>query len=576
MTTVKGAVKELISDRLLRRQMGHHPGELTPDDERVLAVVRKSVPTDEFTISQFLLGSRYWGDRLDRVFGARSTMIDVGCGGGNWVLAAARQGRSVLGVDLHEARLACARAVMEAEGPNVGTARLVAASGTELPLPDGSTSAILCFNVLTVMGVPIGTVLKEFRRVAAENARVYVTVTGPGYVAYLTVQSLLRPSLVRLYSLLHVYVRTLLYLLGLRPQPHAWTTRAVFHAAAEKSGWMILHEGDEGTITREIQAPVFRPRFLGLPFMREYVLAVRGPADESSRGIGALEQLADNAAGRLSDVSYWDSILAAAVLPRENSRMVYNYRLMMDFVERFLRPLAGRSFLEIGCGSSGWLPYFARTYGFTVSGVDYSEVGCRLAQENLRMLQIPYGEIVCSDVFAWNTDRRYAVVFTYGVVEHFENPAELVSVCRRLCEPGGVVVTLVPNLRGIVGLLSRIFVPEIYAMHRVLTRTELARMHELCGLSVLRCEYVGNFTLGLIPWTKSGHWFFRAGTRRREFCLKVMWVFDRNIGRLWNLLGVQLKTPLWSPYVIAVAANSDTVAPGRSGGMSGQYTGGGQ
>ena len=33
----------------------------------------------------------------------------------------------------------------------------------------------------------------------------------------------------------------------------------------------------------------------------------------------------------------------------------------------------GKTLLEIGCGGSNWLPYFAREYNFIIAGLDYSE-----------------------------------------------------------------------------------------------------------------------------------------------------------------------------------------------------------
>jgi len=71
----------------------------------------------------------------------------------------------------------------------------------------------------------------------------------------------------------------------------------------------------------------------------------------------------------------------------------------MNFIDDIIKSSDYKTFIEIGCGSSGWLPYFAKKYGLLVSGLDYSEVGCRLAEENLKMQNIQYGEIICKDIF---------------------------------------------------------------------------------------------------------------------------------------------------------------------------------
>ncbi len=125
---------------------------------------------------------------------------------------------------------------------------------------------------------------------------------------------------------------------------------------------------------------------------------------------------------KLSSQEYWDQVLEKAKLPRVNTSRSYHYKVTMDFISTYLRDHEYTSFFEVGCGSSGWLPYFAQTYGFTVSGIDYSPVGCKLAVENLRILDIPYGEIICKDIFEKDcTDgKKYDIVFSYGVIEHFE------------------------------------------------------------------------------------------------------------------------------------------------------------
>lgn len=53
--------------------------------------------------------------------------------------------------------------------------------------------------------------------------------------------------------------------------------------------------------------------------------------------------------------------------------------------EYFLRWRLGAKdfFLEIGCARSRWLPYFAKEFGFEVSGIDYSEVGSQQATQIL-------------------------------------------------------------------------------------------------------------------------------------------------------------------------------------------------
>jgi hypothetical protein len=82
----------------------------------------------------------------------------------------------------------------------------------------------------------------------------------------------------------------------------------------------------------------------------------------------------------LTDADYWsgqwrESALPAAIRPETAEPLAREY---CRFFTDVLPNRSGR-FLEIGCGCSVWLPFFARL-GFEIAGLDYSDVGCRQAR----------------------------------------------------------------------------------------------------------------------------------------------------------------------------------------------------
>jgi 2-polyprenyl-3-methyl-5-hydroxy-6-metoxy-1,4-benzoquinol methylase len=255
---------------------------------------------------------------------------------------------------------------------------------------------------------------------------------------------------------------------------------------------------------------------------------------------------------RLSSKEHWDSVLSGALLPRIHTARIYNYYVVMKFVDEILRREKKKTFLEIGCGSSGWLPYFARTYGFTVSGIDYSDIGCRLAEENLRMQGIPFDEIICQDLFEWRSEKKYDVIFSYGVVEHFEQPERVIKICYDHLETGGLIVTLVPNLQGLMGFLGRWVVPEVYKMHKVISRESLRASHCACGFTEIKSGYAGTFSLAVVPWSRSGSRLLREGSPARRFSLKLISLLDRGLTVLLKTLRLEVPSRFASPYVISV------------------------
>jgi len=261
---------------------------------------------------------------------------------------------------------------------------------------------------------------------------------------------------------------------------------------------------------------------------------------------------------KLSTQKYWDEVLKSAQLPRVNTPSTYVYSVTMKYVHPVLSRNNYSTFFEVGCGSSGWLPYFARKYGYRVSGLDYSEVGCELARKNLELLKIPFGEILCKDFFLPNpTDgRRYDVVFSYGVIEHFSRPDEVVGIFKSMLNKGGVMITLIPNFKGLMGKLTKYFMRDVYDIHNVITAQQLASFHTSNSLRIVKNGYAGIFALGVMPWTKSNHWLFRKNTVRRRVSLFVIKAADKVLGTILRILPFDIPSRIFSPYIICIARNS--------------------
>jgi len=264
------------------------------------------------------------------------------------------------------------------------------------------------------------------------------------------------------------------------------------------------------------------------------------------------EQFSDK---KLSPKEYWDEVLKSAHLPRCHTRDNYNYSVTMDFVEKSIRSGKYKTFIEIGCGSSGWLPYFAKTYNLLVSGLDYSKIGCRLCEENLKMQNIAYDEIICKDIFSPNctNGKKYDIVFTYGVIEHFNHPNEIMQIIISLLNPNGLCITLVPNINGINGVISTIFVKEIYDMHYSFTKESLQESHRGGRVDIVTCEYAGNFTFAVLPLIRSKLWIIREGTLRSKIFNKMISIIDRIITSFYRALKINMPSKLYSPYIICIA-----------------------
>lgn len=257
-----------------------------------------------------------------------------------------------------------------------------------------------------------------------------------------------------------------------------------------------------------------------------------------------------NSPDKLSSEEYWDSVLSGAKLPRVNRHK--HYYITMEFLDSVLSTEGKKTFMEVGAGSSGWLPYFAQKYGYIVSGLDYSDVGCKLARENLRILNLKYDEILCLDLFDWKGDKKYDIIFSYGVIEHFEEPEVVIRIFREHLNNDGVIITLIPNLCGLMGALSKLFVPEIYKIHKVISLEELTELHLKNGFNDIKTNYAGMFLLSVIPWERSEHFLFKAGSLQRSLNLFLIKLFNKLITMIDRFLGLQVRSRYFSPYIISI------------------------
>ncbi|MGE0811075.1 MAG: class I SAM-dependent methyltransferase [Immundisolibacter sp.] len=202
--------------------------------------------------------------------------------------------------------------------------------------------------------------------------------------------------------------------------------------------------------------------------------------------------------GAITTQSYWENewenqALPLPIDPLSNPTEHHFYRLLDKLFSDHLPVTEQRTtrLLEIGCGTSRWLPYFSTRFGLEVSGIDYTTSGVRRAQAILDNANV-CGDIRQGDLFDPPSDwlGHFDIVVSFGVVEHFRHPADVLTACARYLRPGGSMFTLVPTMRGLYGLAYRLLRPAIYRLHVPHTKTSLAAAHASAGLNVTESGYL--------------------------------------------------------------------------------------
>lgn len=258
--------------------------------------------------------------------------------------------------------------------------------------------------------------------------------------------------------------------------------------------------------------------------------------------------------GDRTGAQFWDqwwqrSRLPPPIDPHRSGLKNYPFRKLHESFERVFRGQAtkGQKLIEIGAAQSAWLPCFAKSFGFRVAGIDRSELGCERARVMLGREGVS-GEIRCADFFSPPADwlQAFDVGVSFGVVEHFEDTAGALSAIARFLKPGGRMITLIPNMTGMLRAWQRRLDRALCDAHVPLDRERLAAAHGQAGLQVESCEYLLPLALEVLN--------VESWPRRLPY-----WIVVRTHGvisrAVWLLDGaLHFRPNRWSsPYILCVA-----------------------
>jgi SAM-dependent methyltransferase len=185
----------------------------------------------------------------------------------------------------------------------------------------------------------------------------------------------------------------------------------------------------------------------------------------------------------------------APFLEEDNRRAVGGRRRHVDCLEDLLegRSYPGGSTLELGCGTALDTIGLHDRLGFGSGMVmDFCPEALSFARDNVAGRDI---DVVQASVLEFDTDRRFDVVFSVGLVEHFRGEARrrVVDQHARLLRAGGRALILAPN-RGVLW-------PAVWLLNQFSriqetppTRRELA---DLCGSLGREVHKAGTYFSGI-------------------------------------------------------------------------------
>jgi SAM-dependent methyltransferase len=161
-------------------------------------------------------------------------------------------------------------------------------------------------------------------------------------------------------------------------------------------------------------------------------------------------------------------------------------RLFKSFVQNHLAATGKTKFLEIGCGTGGFIQQLVENEKLEITGSEIYLKGLLYAKKNL-----PEVDFIQFDVTQGVVGKEFDIIVAFDVIEHIDDDIAAISNIRKMLRQGGTLVITVPQHKFLWSKLD-----EIVKHKRRYSRRELVVKLQVNGFDI---EYCTSFLFVLFP-----------------------------------------------------------------------------
>jgi len=246
---------------------------------------------------------------------------------------------------------------------------------------------------------------------------------------------------------------------------------------------------------------------------------------------------------KLTDEKTWDTIWKEHPLPQTlktspSPQHPYYVDVLDKFFHQYLPKNENFEFLELGCAPGRWLHYFNKEFGYKVSGLDNSPIGFKMTKENLKMLGVK-ANLYFGDVLNYKIEKKFDVIFSEGLVEHFDPPAEILKKHLEMVNQGGYIIIGIPNFKhSLYYFLQKIINKNFLEKHLLLDKKDLAGFFN--DQKPIVCQNLGVFNLYLL------------NLDHKPLVCKVIHYLEILIEKILRFIKIEKESAFFSPYIFII------------------------
>ncbi|RYE49936.1 MAG: class I SAM-dependent methyltransferase [Sphingobacteriales bacterium] len=150
--------------------------------------------------------------------------------------------------------------------------------------------------------------------------------------------------------------------------------------------------------------------------------------------------------------------------------------------------------------------------------------------------------IIEADLFSYVPEKKYDLVLSCGLIEHFEDTADIIKRHITFLKPGGVLFITLPNFNAVNGWFQKRFDRDNYDKHNIASMDPnlIKQICENEGLTVKTATYFGGFSI----------WF--ENEQQKPTAVRILKKLTWLAGKVFTKI-ISFESKALSPYIIVEA-----------------------